>query len=156
MALNPGSKTTPVQVIFNSSQLYKGYSPDCCIDLRPDIMTNLQGVLLRFRESLFAAQGDMKKMFYSVRVTKEKAKCKMFVWQFKGDDKLCMFMMTRLPMGNCPSTNISIVAVKETSEFEYNAKQFPKAHMALDKNSYVDNVFDGANTKEELEEGIGD
>ena len=52
------------------------------------------------------------------------------------------------------SYNISIVAVKETSKLEDNAKQFPKAHMALIKNSYVDNIFHEANTMEELEEGI--
>ena len=154
MALNPGSKTTPVRVVFNSSQIYKGYSLNSSIDLGPDIMTNLQGVLLRFREHLYGAQGDKKKMFYSVRVTKEEAMCQMFVWQFKGDDKLRTFAMTRLPMGNCPSTNISIVAVKETSELDDNANRYPKAHRALNQNSYVDNVFHGANTKEGLHEGI--
>ena len=75
MVINPDSKSTQVQVVFNSSQVYKCYSQNSSIDLGPDIMTNLQGVLLRFRESLYAAQGDMKKMFYSVRVTKKEAMC---------------------------------------------------------------------------------
>ena len=105
MALNPSSKTTPVRVVFNSSQTYKGYSLNSSIDLGPDIMSNLQAVLLRFREHLYGASGDMT-MFYSVRVTLEEEMCQMFVWQFKGDTKIRTYGMTRLPMGNCPSTNI--------------------------------------------------
>ena len=145
------SKTTPVRVVFNSSQTYKGYSLNSSIDLGPDIMSNLQAVLLRFREHLYGASGDMTKMFYSVRVTLEEEMCQMFVWQFKGDTKIRTYGMTRLPMGNCPSTNISIVAVKETSELEDYRTRYPMAHKALNQNTYVDNVFHGADSKEELD-----
>ena len=156
MALNPSSKTTPVRVVFNSSQTYKGYSLNSSIDLGPDIMSNLQAVLLRFREHLYGASGDMTKMFYSVRVTLEEEMCQMFVWQFKGDTKIRTYGMTRLPMGNCPSTNISIVAVKETSELEDYRTRYPMAHKALNQNTYVDNVFHGADSKEELDNGINE
>ena len=50
MALNPGSKSTPVRVVFNSSQVYKGYSLNSSWELGPDVMNNLHGVLIRFRE----------------------------------------------------------------------------------------------------------
>ena len=43
MALNPSSKTTPVRVVFNSSQLFHGYSLNTSWDLGPDIMSNLLG-----------------------------------------------------------------------------------------------------------------
>ena len=52
MALNPCSKTTPVRVVFNSSQVYKGYSLNSCLELGPDIMSNLHGVLIRFRKDV--------------------------------------------------------------------------------------------------------
>ena len=93
-------------------------------------MTKLQGVLFRFRESLYGAQGDMKKMFYSVRVTMEEEMCQLFIWQFRGDEKIRTFAMTRLPMGNCPSTNISITAVKETSKLEDFKEKYLMAHRA--------------------------
>ena len=47
---SPGSKTTPVHVVFNSSQGLHGYSLNLSWDLGPDIMSNLFGVLLRFRK----------------------------------------------------------------------------------------------------------
>ena len=55
-------------------------------------------------------------MFYQVRDTKEEEMMQLFVWKFKGEDKLRTFCMTRLVMGNKPSTNISIVAVQESTD----------------------------------------
>ena len=80
MALNPGSKSTPVRVVFNSSQVFKGQSLNSSWDLGPDIMSNLHGVLLRFRKDLVGGQGDITKMFYMVRVTREELMMQLFIW----------------------------------------------------------------------------
>ena len=154
VALNPGSKTTPVRVVFNSSQVYKGYSLNSCLELGPDIMSNLHGVLVRFRNDIVGGSGDVAKMFYMVRVNKEEEMCQLFVWQFRGEKKLKTYAMTRLVMGNIPSTNISLVAVKETANFVDFKTTQPVAHEALNKNSYVDNVYLTAANHEELEKGI--
>ena len=74
-------------------------------------MANLQATLLRFRNDVTSAQGDISKMFYMVRVTREEEMMQLFVWKFKGEDKLRTFCMKRLVMGNKPITNISFVAV---------------------------------------------
>ena len=154
MALNPASKTTPVRVVFNSSQVFHGYSLNSSWDLGPDIMSNLHGVLLRFRKDLVGGQGDITKMFYMVRITKEEEMMQLFVWQFKGEDKLKTFAMTRLVMGNKPSSNISIVAVKETAQLEDCQTKFPVAYQALMSDSYVDNVFLTAPDTDTLVQGI--
>ena len=49
-------------------------------------MANLQATLLRFRNDVAGAQGDISKMFYIMWVTKEEEKMQLFVWKFKGDD----------------------------------------------------------------------
>ena len=85
VALNPTSKTTPVQVVFNSSQKYKGYSLNSCWSLGPDVMNRLHGVLMRFRKNYVGAQGDVAKMFYMVRITLEEQFCQLFLWQFPED-----------------------------------------------------------------------
>ena len=154
MALNPASKTTPVRVVFNSSQVFHGYSLNSSWDLGPDIMSNLHGVLLRFRKDLVGGQGDITKMFYMVRITKEEEMMQLFVWQFKGEDKLKTFAMTRLVMGNKPSSNISIVAVKETAQLEDCQTKYPVAYQALMSDSYVDNVFLTAPDTDTLVQGI--
>jgi hypothetical protein len=64
MALNPGTKSTTVRVVFNS---YRGCSLNSSFELGPDLMNGLHGVLLGFRKPTFAAQGDIRKMFYNVK-----------------------------------------------------------------------------------------
>ena len=49
MVVDPTNKSTPIRTVFNSSQVYKGHSLNTSWSLGPDIMSKLQGVLLRFR-----------------------------------------------------------------------------------------------------------
>ena len=59
--------------------------------------------------------------------------CQLFVWQFKGEKKLKTYVMTTLVMGNVPSTNISLVAVKETVELDNSRTTHQVAYEALKK-----------------------
>ena len=141
VVINEGNKSTPVRVVFNSSQKFAGFSLNKSWDLGPDVMANLQAVLLRFRSDVVGAQGDIRKMFYMIRVTREEEMMQLWIWKFKGEDKIRTFAMTRLVMGNKPSTNISIVAVRETANLFDFKQQYPEAHATLVNDTYVDNVF---------------
>ena len=141
MVINSKNKSTPTRVVFNFSQTYCGFSLNSSIDLGPDCMTSLQGVLLRFRENIHGAQGDMKKMFYSVRVVRAEEMCQLFVWRWKGESETRTYAMARLPTGNKRSSNILITAVRETSNLEDFKDRFPDAFKALNQDSYVDNIF---------------
>ena len=103
MALNPASKSTPVRTVFNNSQMFRGFSLNSSWALGPYIMNGLHAVLLRFREDVVGAQGDISKMFYMIRVTVEEQMMQLFVWQFADEEKIRIFSMTRLVMGNKPS-----------------------------------------------------
>ena len=66
MALNPGSKTTPVRTVFNCSQVYRGYSLNSSLALGPENGLNslqFHAILLRFREDEVAAQEDITKQY---------------------------------------------------------------------------------------------
>ena len=83
MAINPSSKTTPVRVVFNSSHLYRGFSlNNCWAKGQEDMMNDLCGMLLRFREDECGAQGDIRKMFYGVRIEKDEQFMQLWTWQF--------------------------------------------------------------------------
>ena len=88
MVIQPESLSTPIRVVFNSSQMYQGHSLNGALQLGPDILNSLHGVLLRFRGDVVAAQGDISKMFYAVRVEKEDSMMQLFVWRFKGESKI--------------------------------------------------------------------
>ena len=65
----------------------------------------------------------------------------LFVWRWKGEDKIRYFAMTRLVMGNKPSGPISSVAVNETACLFDFEQLYPAAYDALANKSYVDNTF---------------
>ena len=154
VALNPASKSTPVRVVFNSSQVHKGYSLNNSWPLGPDIMTSLHGLLLRFREDVLGAQGDIKKMYYMVRISKEEQMMQLFLWKFNNEDTIKTFAMTRLVMGNKPSSNFSQIAVKETTKLEDFTGRYPIASKALNENGYVDNVLITATDKDLMDKKI--
>ena len=154
MVVNPDNKTTPIRTVFNSSQVYKGHSLNTSWSLGPDVISELQGVLLRFRESRVAAQGDIAKMFYSVRVSPEDERMQLFVWRFSGETHIRTFAMTRIIMGHKPSSNISVIALKETALLGDNKSLYPDAHEALHNDSYVDNTFAGAEDHQNIKKKI--
>ena len=154
MVEDPSSKSTPIRTVFNSSQTYKGYSLNSSWDLGPDMTGSLHGIFLRFREDLVAAQGDIRKHYYNVRVTKEEEFIQLYIWKFKGEDKIRTFAMTRLVMGNKPSANCSQIALHETANLGDNDVKFPDAVKALKEDSYVDNTFTTAVSHDEIRRKI--
>ena len=79
MVVNPNNKSTPIRVVFNSSQKFRGFSLNTSWNLGPDVMANLQTTLLRFRNDVEGAQGDISKMFYQVRVSREEEMMQLFI-----------------------------------------------------------------------------
>ena len=78
----------------------------------------------------------------------------LFVWKFAGEEQIRTFSMTRLVMGNKPSANLSIIAVRKTAELEDYPEKYPIAYKALIDDSYVDNVFLTASDSDKLRQGI--
>ena len=113
-------------------------------------------MLLRFREGVYAAQGDIKKMFYCVKVEYEEEMCQLWVWKFAGENKIRTFAMGRLIMGNKSSTNYSTISVHETAKLFDFETRFPVAHKALVEDTYVDNVLIAKDSTEEIDKGIED
>lgn len=65
--LNPKSKSPPVGIVLNSSQVSQGVSLKSCLAKGPDWhMTNLIGILLYWRERRVAIASGIRKMSKSV------------------------------------------------------------------------------------------
>ena len=76
----PESKSTPCRIVFNVSANYRGHVLNEYYAKGPDILNNMLGVILRFREGLFAMVGDVSKMFHSINITREDQMMHLFVW----------------------------------------------------------------------------
>ena len=78
----PKSQMTPVRILFNSSQAYKGVSLNSFSAKGPDsFKSNLLGLLLRFREESVVVVGDIRKMYNSVYLDEVGQHTHRFLWR---------------------------------------------------------------------------
>lgn len=146
---NPKSSSTPVRIVFNSSQVHKGVSLNSVLAKGPDCYLNsLVGVLLRWREEEVALVGDIKKMFNSVHMKPIEQHCHRFLWRdMDPNKKPDVYVMTRVNFGDVCAPAISSEAIYQTANKFENIS--PAAAMLLKKSSYVDDLIDSFKKKEE-------
>ena len=79
---NPKSTSTPVRIVFNSSQVFNGISLNACLAKGPDsYINNLMGILLRWREDRVAMVADIRKMYNSVYIQETEQHTHRFLWR---------------------------------------------------------------------------
>ncbi len=79
--LRPESKSTPVRILFNSSAMYKGHKLNDYWMKGPDLLNDLFGVLLRFRENQAAVLGDISKMYHRILIPEVDQQVHRFLWR---------------------------------------------------------------------------
>jgi hypothetical protein len=148
--LNPRSNSTPVRIVFNSSQVSQGKSLNSCLAKGPDCyMNNLIGILLRWRERQVAMVGDIKKMFNSIHLKPLEQHCHRFLWRnLQSDRDPDVYVMTRVNMGDTPAPAISTEAIYKTADLFKN-ESIHQASKVLKESSYVDDLIDSCASKSE-------
>ena len=139
---NEKSKSTPVRIVFNSSQLYQGKSLNNCLAKGPDSYRNSGlGILLKWREESVALVGDIKKMFHSVYLKSVEQHCHRFLWRELDESRAPdVYIMERVNMGDRPAPAIATEALILTAE-AFN-DLYPKAARFVKESSYVDDMAD--------------
>ena len=66
--IRPEKKSTPVRIVFNSPSVFQGHKLNDYWMKGPDLLNNLFGVVLRFREREVALVGDISKMYHRVLI----------------------------------------------------------------------------------------
>ena len=67
--LKPDSQSTPCRIVFNSSASFNSHVLNDYWAKGPDLINNLLGILIRFRENRVAVTGDINKMYHSVSIS---------------------------------------------------------------------------------------
>jgi hypothetical protein len=139
---NPKSQSTPVRIVFNSSQNCNGVSLNSVLAKGPDgYMNNLLGLLLRWREEPVAVVGDIRKMFHSVRLEALEQHCHRFLRRdLDSSREPDVYIMLRVNMGDTPAPAICTEALYKTAE-QFGGECPEAAHM-INKSTYVDDVVD--------------
>lgn len=124
IAPNPHSVSTPVRLVWNSSQKYKGLSLNDILIKGPDVLNPIRAVLLRFCACVFAALGDICKMYNSIWLKEREVHLHGFLWLDTVDGEIEEFAITRVNIGDKPAGCIAQVAMRETANLPHIIKHF--------------------------------
>ena len=139
--LKPESESTPVRIVFNSSANFQGQNLNDYLAKGPDMLNNLAGVLLRFRENYIGFSGDISKMFHSIGITERDQMMHLFLWRDLDERRYPeTYAIQVVNFGDRPSGAIALAALRETAnKFK---EEFPTASECVKKNSYMDDILD--------------
>lgn len=77
-----------MRLVWNSSQKFRGVSLNDMLMKGPDVLNPIRAVLLRFRGGVYAALGDIKKMYNSVWLEDREVHLHRFLWRDSEDEEL--------------------------------------------------------------------
>ncbi|XP_077453384.1 uncharacterized protein LOC144071828 isoform X1 [Stigmatopora argus] len=150
VAPNPHSVTTPVRLVWNSSQKFKGLSMNDILLKGPDVLNPIRAVLLRFRRGVHAALGDIKKMYNSVWLEEPEMHLHRFLWRDTEESEIEEYAITRVNIGDRPAGCIAQLAMRETAKLPMFAHLKEECRI-LEEDSYVDDVLTSHNDLEKLD-----
>ncbi len=100
IAPNPHSVTTPVRLVWNSSQKFRGLSLNDLLLKGPDVLNSIRSVLLKFWRGVFSALGDIKKTYNSVWLEDREVHLHRFLWRDSEEEELVEYAITRVNIGD--------------------------------------------------------
>ena len=139
--VRPEKKSTPVRIVFNSSAIFQGHCLNEYWMKGPDLLNNLFGVILRFRENAVAVSGDISKMYHRVLIPEADQHIHRFLWRnMETARDPDVYVKNVLTFGDKPAPAMALTALRKTADEE--ASSYPEAAKALKKNTYVDDICD--------------
>ncbi|XP_026015330.1 uncharacterized protein LOC113016608 [Astatotilapia calliptera] len=144
-------KPGKLRVVFDCSAKYKGTSLNDHLLTGPDLMNNLNGVLLRFRLHSTALMCDIEKMFHQFHVKKSDQDYLRFLWWKKGDlgaqpqeYRMRVHIFGAASSPGCANYGLKHLATE-------NKDRYPLGSQFILRNFYVD---DGVTSTDSSEKAI--
>ncbi|XP_067937152.1 uncharacterized protein [Watersipora subatra] len=146
---NPKSMSTPVRIVFNSSQTFEGQSLNEALAKGPhNYISSLLGILIRWREGKSVLIGDVRKMFNSIHIGITEQHCHRFLWRnMDATKKPDTYAITRVNMGDRPAPAISTEAILKTAEMM--KEKFPRVATLLNESMYVNDIVESVSDDSE-------
>ncbi|XP_028399264.1 uncharacterized protein LOC114522722 [Dendronephthya gigantea] len=144
--VRPEKKSTPIRIVFNSSASYKGHRLNDYWMKGPDLLNNLFGVLLRFRENEVAINADISKMYHRILIPERDQHVHRYLWRNMDTDREPdVYVKTVLTFGDKPAPAMAQTALQKTAE--EGEKRYPAAAEVLKKNTYMDDICDSVHSE---------
>lgn len=147
--LSPEKKSTPVRIVFNSSASYAGHTLNDYWYKGPDLLNNLFGVVIQFRENPVAICGDIAKMYHMIAIPEDDQHVHSWFLRrsFEVNRQTDTYVKTVLTFGDRPAPTMAITTMRKTAKMREEEK--PKAAEAIFKNAYADDICDSVTNAEE-------
>jgi len=144
--LKPDSRFTPVRIVFNSSAKYMGHVLNEYWAKGLDLLNNILGVLISFREHEVAFVGDIKKMYHTVATNVLDQHTHRFLWRdMETTREPDTYVIQKVLFGDKPSGAIATVTLRMTAEM--GKDQFPEASQVILNNTYMDDIIESVNNR---------
>ena len=147
----PGSTSTPIRIVVNSSLKYKGVSLNDILMKGPNFLQNLYGIQLRLREHRYILVCDMSKMYHSVHTTVIMKHIRRILWRdMEVDRPPTTYGFDRVTFGNKPAGAVCSSAVHLVADTYSDIDE--DVAMKIKRDGYVDDIATGAETMERIDE----
>ena len=115
--------STPVRIVVNSSASLNGHALNDYWFKGHDLLNNLFGVVLRFRENSVAVCGDITKISHIVAIHPVDQQVHRFLWRnFETDREPDIYVKTVLTFGDRPAPTMAITAMHKTAKLKQDEK----------------------------------
>ena len=130
-----------LRVVFDCSRKFQGVSLNNILLQGPDLLNNLVGVLLRFREHPIAFIGDIEQMFLQIKVPQSHSDFMRIIWWESGDldSTPKHYRLTCHTFGAISSPSIANFAVKRAADLAEEDSTAAKHTLAY--GAYMDDVL---------------
>ena len=147
------NKPGKVRLVFDAAAKSNKVSFNDFLLRGPDLLENLLGVIMRFRQNLIAIKGDMRDMFLKIKICEKDQDAQRFLW--RANDRSSEpreYVMTSLLFGakSSPATALFIKNKNAKSFID----QYPKTVESVIHNFYMDDYLDSCESVEEAENRI--
>ena len=89
---NP-NKPGKIRVVFDAAAKHKGLSLNDKLLKGPDLLSNLIGLLIKFKKGKYAVIADIEQMFHQIFVLEKERDALRFLWRDTPSDKIDDYVM---------------------------------------------------------------
>nr|XP_054768267.1 uncharacterized protein LOC129275809 [Lytechinus pictus] len=146
--VRPEKKSTPLRIVFNSSSSFHGHCLNDYWMKGPDLLKDLFGVLLRFRERPVAILGDISKMYHRVLIPEADQHVHRYLWRdLNVKQEPDVYVKKVVTFRDKPAPAMAQIALRRTAEEGRGA--YPEAASVIERDTYMDDICTSVSTVEE-------
>ncbi|XP_068728886.1 uncharacterized protein [Montipora capricornis] len=147
--VNP-KKPGKVRRVCDAAAKFQGSSLNSHLLSGPDLLNNLVGIFMRFREEKVALSGDIEAMFNQVAVPEADQSALRFLWRQSPESPIEVYQYVRHIFGaKCAPTCSNYALLRSAEDKEM---KFPIAALAVKRNFYMDDFFKSVKSIDEAME----